>query len=90
MVDTDRLAPRRSGARSRQVTYYLLEKCGDTRQVFGPYANFAAAQNQCGNRYIVVSGDSLENGLSFRRGPLVDLIRVGSIRIEDGSSIDGL
>ena len=68
---------------------YLVEQGGDRRQVFGPYA-LAEARAQAGKRYVVIQGSGLENGQYLTSDALRIRIRTGSIRLVDGTSLDGI
>lgn len=67
-------------------TYYLVEKCGDERSVWGPYQSAATAKKAAGVRHHVVSGTSrrLVNGQSIKRADLMVAVQTGSIRVEGG------
>ena len=70
-----------------QTTCYLIENSGETRQVWGPFATFAAAEKTGGKRHAVVVGSGLANGETMTRGAVQAAIQSGRIRTADGSEL---
>jgi len=66
-----------------EKSYYLIEKSGDNRQVFGPYS-LEQANKAKGARYAVITG-RVENGQTISRGMVNAMVTAGSIQLADGS-----
>jgi hypothetical protein len=65
--------------------YYLIEKSGATRQVWGPYPSLAAATKSAGVRHAVVTGDGLRDGQAMTQGELKAAVQSRRVRTADGS-----
>lgn len=65
---------------------YLIEKCGDMRQVFGPYS-VAQARREAGSLYTIatIRGGGAESGSRIRRGELQVAVNTGRIVPVDGT-----
>lgn len=66
--------------------YWLIEKTGEARQVFGPYT-LEGAKRAAGARYAVIEGSGLANGQTMPRGHVVHAVQSGRIRTADGSEL---
>jgi hypothetical protein len=67
------------------MEYYLVEKSGEHRSVWGPYPSVAAATKNAGVRYAVVRGDGLANGQTLTRGALHNALQSRRVIVCDGS-----
>lgn len=71
-----------------ETTYYLIERGGDSCEVWGPYPTLAVAKKAAGIRYLIVAGD-LSGRKRIGKEEARALIRTGSLRIADGTGVDG-
>lgn len=63
-----------------KLNYYLIEKCGPRRTVFGAWKSSAHARHHAGKRYFVATGDNLSNGQHILEHDLKTLLAIGSIK----------
>ncbi len=60
------------------ATYYLLERSGNSRQMFGPYT-LAYCQRAKGKLYEIVTGTRCRNALTLADGQVRDAKQGGGI-----------
>ena len=76
---------RDSNAKGNEMNVYLIEKCGDVRQCFGPLA-LDRARREAGQRYTIATiSDCPESGTRMRRGELQVAVATGRVRPVDGT-----
>ena len=65
--------------------FWLVEKTGPDRQVWGPYQTFGAAKAEAGVRHAVVRGSGLADGQVMTQGALRHALEAGRVWAVDGS-----
>lgn len=65
--------------------YFIIEKSGEQRQMWGPYGTVKDASAKCGARHVVITGTGLSDGQTMTRGELQAALQSGRIRIADDS-----
>jgi hypothetical protein len=70
------------------MSYYLVERSGESRQVWGPYDSLDRAKREAGVRHAVVRGAGLTNGQTMTRGELHCKLAAGSVYPVNGSRAD--
>lgn len=82
------IASRQADAKSHanDSIFWLIEKTGTMRQVWGPYT-LGQARGECGTRHTVIRGSGLSNAQLLSQGVVQAAIESGRIWTIDGEDL---